>query len=65
MMKKTAYIVNASRGPIMNEAALAHALKRMKLKEQLLTCLNLNRNYRRAKRIKECSTCSTRRECNI
>ncbi|TKH17632.1 hydroxyacid dehydrogenase [Bacillus wiedmannii] len=27
MMKKTAYIVNASRGPIMNEAALAHALK--------------------------------------
>lgn len=27
MMKKTAYIVNASRGPIMHEAALAHALK--------------------------------------
>ncbi|MCT4572637.1 NAD(P)-binding domain-containing protein, partial [Bacillus thuringiensis] len=27
LMKKTAYIVNASRGPIMNEAALAHALK--------------------------------------
>ena len=43
MMKKTAYIINASRGPIMHEAALAHALKRMKLKGQLLTCLNLNR----------------------
>ena len=43
MMKKTAYIINASRGPIVHEAALAHALKRMKLKGQLLTCLNLNR----------------------
>ena len=32
MMKKTAYIINASRGPIMHEAALAHALKQMKLK---------------------------------
>ena len=48
MMKKTAYIVNASRGPIMNEAALAHALKRMKLKEQLLTCLNLNRKLQKS-----------------
>lgn len=27
MMKNTAYIVNAARGPIMNEAALAHALE--------------------------------------
>lgn len=27
MMKKTAYIVNAARGPIMNELALAHALE--------------------------------------
>ena len=43
MMKKTAYIINASRGPIMHEAALAHALKQMKLKGQLLTCLNLSR----------------------
>ena len=27
MMKKTAYIINAARGPIMNELALAHALE--------------------------------------
>ncbi|CAG9611660.1 Putative 2-hydroxyacid dehydrogenase [Bacillus rhizoplanae] len=27
MMKKTAYIINAARGPIMNEEALAHALE--------------------------------------
>ena len=27
MMKKTAYIINAARGPIMNESALAHALE--------------------------------------
>lgn len=27
LMKKTAYIINAARGPIMNESALAHALE--------------------------------------
>lgn len=28
MMKKTAYLINAARGPIINELALAHALER-------------------------------------
>ena len=48
MMKKTAYIVNASRGPIMNEAKTCSCIKTNEIEGALLTCLNLNRKLQKS-----------------
>ena len=42
MMKSTAYLINASRGPIVHEQALVQALKIMKLKVLHLMYMNSN-----------------------
>ena len=46
MMKPTAGLVNASRGPVVNTADLVAALKKGQLQQQLLTLLKVKKRWR-------------------
>ena len=47
LMKPSAYLINTSRGPVVDEKALVEALKNKTIRGAALDVLNLNRNFRR------------------